>query len=443
MKKNTNILKKEGKMSVSKKRRKWKEKVTEKRKKTEQMIKELETGKNLKIEIIQALIPLGLLAVNEMLQQEVEKLAGKRYSRDKENRRWGKQGGSVYLREQKIPMKIPKVRNKNSNQEVKLTSYEQLQKPYRKDYQTFFKLLNGLSMHKYKESAELSPEVFGISASNLSKRFKEKAQSYLEILQTRKLTEYDFVAIYIDGKRFAKEGITVAIGITVSGQKIVLGIEQMSSENHLAVGQFLDKLKERGFNYQSGILFIIDGAKGIRKGIEDKFPEKKLLQRCQWHKKNNIVSYLNKEQQKIYKAKLTNAYSNTGYKEAKEALKKIKEELKMINPSAANSLEEGMEETLTIHKLGLYVELGRSFTTTNCIESVMAQIEQYTARVDRWRNGAQIQRWVGASLLEIEPRLSKVKGFNYLKDLKVAIGKRLDEIKKVKADAQIKELAFV
>jgi putative transposase len=428
-------------MSLAKKRRKWKEKVTEKRKKTEKMLKEMQTKDSLKVEIIQALIPLGLMAVEDLLQQEVKQLAGERYSRGGKNRRWGKQPGSVYLRDQKLPINVPRVRDKINNQEVPLSSYEELQKPYRRSYQTFFKLLNGLSTHKYQQSAELAPEVFGLSPSTLSKQFKEKAEAYLEILQTRELSEYDFVAIYLDGKRFAKEGITVAIGITIEGKKIILGIEQMSTENHLAIGQFLDKLIDRGLEYEKGILFVIDGAKGIHKAIREKFQEKGFIQRCHWHKKENIISYLNKDQQKMYKAKLSNAYSRTSYQEAKGALESIGNELKRINPSATRSLEEGLEETLTVHKLGLYVELGRSFTTTNCIESVMFQIEQYTSRVDYWRDGAQIQRWVGASLLEIEPRLSKVKGHTYLQKLRVAMLKYLDKIEG--EIERVKELSVV
>ena len=166
------------------------------------------------IAVIQELIPLGLKAVGEELQGEVQALAGPRYQRGGDNSRWGSQPGSVYLRDQKLPIMVPRVRDMKTNQEVQLTNYEKLQKPFDGDHQTFLKLLNGISTHKYRQSAELVPEVFGISASNVSKRFRHQSAQRLEQLQTRSLAECDFVAIFVDGKRYAQEGLLIALGIT-------------------------------------------------------------------------------------------------------------------------------------------------------------------------------------------------------------------------------------
>ncbi|MCK4224412.1 MAG: transposase [candidate division Zixibacteria bacterium] len=228
---------------------KWKEKISEKRKRTLEMLERIKESDAMKIAVIQELIPLGLKAVQDALQEEVEALAGRRYEHGKENRRWGKQWGSIYLRDQKIPVRVPRVRNKEKGEEVRLQRYQKLQEPYRGDHQTFLKLLNGLSTHRYKESAELVPEVFGLSASSVSRRFTKKAETYLELLEERELGDYDFVAIFIDGKRYAEEGIMIALGITIEGKKIVLGIEQMSTENHRALIQFFDKLIERGLKF--------------------------------------------------------------------------------------------------------------------------------------------------------------------------------------------------
>lgn len=370
------------------------------------------------IAVIQELIPLGLTAVGEQLQREVQELTGRRYQRGTDNSRWGSQPGSVYLRDQKLPIMVPRVRNTQTNDEIRLKSYKQLQRPFDGDRQTFLKLLNGISTHKYQQSAELVPEVFGISASNVSKRFRSQSAQRLEELQTRPLAKHDFVAIFVDGKRYAQDGLLIAMGITLDGVKMILGIEQIHSENSRAIEQFFNKLIDRGLAFEQGILFIIDGSKGIERAIEQRFGVYAFIQRCQWHKRENVIAYLDEAQQDLCRRRMKQAYAQTTYAEAKGELEKLDHELSKINPSAASSLAEGLEETLTLHRLGLAPELGKSLNTTNCIESVMSQLGQYTDKVDRWHNGQQILRWTAAGLLEIESRLNCVRGSRYLKILR-------------------------
>ena len=373
---------------------------------------------DVKVSLIQALIPVGPEKVNVLLQDEVLRLAGAPRKHGKVNTRWGSQGGSVYLLDQKLPIDVPRVRNKLLNTEVALEAYQKLQEPHRLDEQLFLKLLNGLSTHKYRESAELAPEVFGISASNVSKRFRRCGKVYLKKLLSRRLDEHDFIALFLDGKTYAKDGIVIAMGITIEGRKVIIGMEQMNTENARSVGQFFDKLIERGLKYEQCLLFMIDGAKGFAKAIEDKFKEYAFIQRCQQHKKENVVSYLPQGLQKTYRLRLMQAYEQATYSQAKAALNAIALEIDRVNPSAAASLKEGMEETLTLHQLGLSKELRRSFSSTNCIESVLSQVGQYTDKVDRWRNGRHIQEWVSASLIHIEPKLNKVNGWKHLKLLR-------------------------
>ena len=397
---------------VARKRRRWKRKVSARRDgvKTMRALAEI-NDPDVSVSLIQALIPVGLDRVNELLQSEVMRLAGPKGEHGKENTRWGSQWGSVYLADQKIPAQIPRVRNKTLNEEIPLESYQKLQRPYCADEQVFKKLLNGLSMRKYEESARIVPEVFGLSASNMSKRFKVAAAARLRRLMTRDLSRYDFVVMFIDGKRFADEGIVIAVGITIEGEKVMLGLAQMNSENHRAVEEFFDNLIERGLNFRESLLFIVDGSKGIIKAVNRKFKGCALIQRCLWHKRENVVSHLGKRQQAVWRKKLRAAYDKPNHSEAEAALIKLTKELNEINPTAAGSLKEGMPDTLTLHKLGLNQILRRSFSTTNCIESVLAQVEQYTQRVDRWRGGAHIQRWVASGLLEVEPRLKRVYGW--------------------------------
>lgn len=420
--------------SISRKKRKWKVKVKERRQALKQM---LELGQiediDVRVALIQALIPEGLKAVNEKLQAEVLWLAGEKHRHGKENVRWGNQPGSVYLRDQKVPIIVPRVRNKLRNVEMPLEHYQRFQEPYQGDEQVFKKLLNGLSTHKYRESAELVPEVFGISASNLSRHFKYASAARLKQLQERRLDKYDFVAIVIDGKRFADDGLMIALGITIEGAKIVLGIEQMATENHRPIAQFLEKIIERGLRYEDGILFIVDGSKGILKAIEQIFPLCGVIHRCHYHKTENVVSYLPKGSQMIWRAKLRAAYQQTKYEAALRSLEKLAAELHDLNPSAEASLKEGLEETLSLHRLGLYAELGKSLSSTNCIESVMSQLGQYTDKVDRWRGGSHIQRWAAAGLLALEPRLQKIRGFRYLNLLRAQLQQEIVKRQKIQA----------
>lgn len=428
--------------SVAREKRKWKVKVVEKRKAVKEMMELFNNNDDkedldLTVEFIQALIPLGLEAVGEKLKKEVTMLAGTRYKRDdKKAYRWGSQDGSVYLYDQKIPVRVPRLRDKYLNEELPLETYQKLQKPLRGDRQTLLKLLNGISTHKYKECSELIPEVFGLSPSNLSRRFKKTTAAALTKLQTKRLDDYDFVAIFIDGKRYHKDNIMITMGVTADGRKVIIGIDQTNTENSRSISQMIDKMITRGLKYDEGLLFIVDGSKGLIKAIRDKFREYAFIQRCRWHKRENVISYLNDDQAELCKRELQKAYSKTTYREAKAALMTLHNELTSVNMSAAESLMEGLEETLTIHRLGLFTELGRSFTSTNCIESIMSQVGQYTDKVDRWRDSGHIHRWVAASLLEIEPRLNKINGWRYLKLLRL---KMREEIKKGQPDAVEKE----
>ncbi|MCK5580115.1 MAG: transposase, partial [Candidatus Omnitrophica bacterium] len=319
---------------------------------------------------------------------------------------------------------------------IPLESYEKLQEPYLVDEKTMLKLLCGISMRKYKKCSELVPEVFGISASNLSKRFKRATQEQVRRIKRRSLALHDILCIFIDGKRYAKDGLLVVLGVTSSGEKIVLDIEHSHTENSTVVDQLFDNLLKRGLKYEDGILFVVDGSKGLISGIRKKFQEYAFVQRCQWHKRENIISYLDKAQKEIVKRRLQEAYRKTTYKEAKSKMQTIYRELANINISAANSLKEGLEETLTLHSLGLSAELRRSLSTTNCIESVMSQLAAYTDKVDRWRRSYQLIRWTSAALLEIEPMLKKIGGSKYLNVLRFKMKEEIKKRQKKKYDVQ-------
>jgi len=380
-----------------------------------------------KVALIQGLIPLGLMQVKEVLQEEVRKLAGERYKRDglPGHDRWGKQRGFVYIKDQRVPIIVQRVRDTVNNREVTSSVYERLQRPSDDDEGVLKRVLHGLSCRNYRDCAEAIPEALSLSSSTVSRRYIRASSRKLQELMERKLDGYDFGAIVLDGKYFGNDEMIIAIGVTKEGKKVLLGIIQSATENSNVCKAFLLELIERGLRYEDGLLCVIDGAKGLRKAMNEVFGRYGIVQRCQWHKRENVVSYLPKGMQATVRQKLQSAYCKETYEEVKAALKAIRAELSVINESAVKSLDEGLEESLTVYRLGLHEALRRSFTTTNTIESVMAQIGQKTDRVDHWRNSNQKQRWIAASLLFIERRLNKVNGYRYLSHLREAMQKEI------------------
>ena len=369
-----------------------------------------------RIEAIQWLIPLGLQAVAEELQRAVVELAGPRYQRkgsDQPLRRWGSQLGSVYLADQKLPVDVPQVRNVANHTEVPL--------------------LKGIATRNYEACAEAVPEAFGLSSSSVSRRYVKGTARKLAEFQERSLEGYDLVALFLDGKSFADEEIIIALGVTLDGQKIPLGFVQAATENERVCRRFLSDLVERGMQYEAGLLVVIDGAKGLYKAVMSVLKGHACVQRCQYHKRQNVVSYLSKSEQSGMGRKMEAAYGKPRYEAAKAALDALKPGLKLMNQSALHSLEEGMEETLTLHRLGLTPMLKDSFRTTNCIENVNSLLEQLTHNVRRWTNSSQRHRWVATALLDIEPRLRRVKGYRHLPMLRQAI----------QAELGIKQLAMM
>lgn len=392
-------------------------------------------GSESRLSMIQMLIPLGLQAVEQELQAEVRALAGgDRYSRTGSGvKRWGSNPGSVFVGDQKLKINVPRVRDVAEDREVPLRSYERLQNPTHLDEIALSRVINGISQGKYERAAEHVPETFGIKKTSITRKFIRASGKCLESFLKRDLSEHDIVAIFIDGKFFADNEMVIALGVTISGEKVILGFIETSTENHTICKDFLNGLKARGLKLDQEILFVIDGGKGIYKGIKEVMGDQALIARCQWHKRENILDYLPKEKRDIYRKKLQSAYEQTSYELAKKELLSIRRELQSLNQSAANSLDEGMEETLLLQRLGMFEKIGVSFKTTNCIENVNKSLELYTGRVSRWQNSDQRRRWVATALLEIEPRLRSVKGHEHLKELREAMKKFVARRKKENA----------
>lgn len=381
-----------------------------------------------RIALIQALIPVALEKVHEELEADVGRLAGARYVREGRlpgHVRWTRQRGSIYLADQKIPIEVPRVRDRRRNQEVALPTYARLQAPRALDTGLLHKVLGGLSTREYARCAEAVPEAFGLSASTVSRRFKRASARKLRELTERRLEAYDLVALVLDGKTFAEDEMVAAVGVTITGEKVLLGFVQTATENRKVCAAFLRELVERGLRVESGLLVVTDGAKGLHAAVRDVFGTAALLQRCQWHKRENVVAYLPERHRATVRRKLQSAYEQPTYEAAKRALGKVRAELALLNASAVASLDEGLEETLTLHRLGVFGELGISLKTTNVLESIHARVESRTAKVDHWKNSDQKQRWLATALLDLEPELRRVKNYRALPLLRAALTRQL------------------
>lgn len=378
----------------------------------------LSQPRDVQLSIFKDYLEVITLYAQELFREEVEEKAGKRYKRtisEEENKydRWGSNPGSIRVGEEKIPIRVPRLLNKQENTKKEVEVYKKIKQQQRPDEQLLKKIILGLSQKDYEKVSKTIVESFGLSQSTISRRFKEKSREILREFERRDLGRYDFIALVLDGKYLKNEQIVIALGITTGGIKIPLGFIQTNTENSAAIKGLLKDLIKRNFRFEEGILAITDGSRGMIKAVREVFGGFVFMQRCQWHKRENVVSHLNKDQQKIFRRKLREAFSNPDYQAALTKLLQIVDELERINHSAANSLREGLQETLTLHKLGLAAELGEHLSTTNSIESVNSQIARYVRKVKRWKNGDMIARWISVSLVEIQPRLKRL--FHYRK----------------------------
>ena len=384
---------------------------------------------NVQLSIVEQHLDLCKLVINSMLDVSVEQLCGKRYSHAKpqEGRysRWGFNPGSVKMGNQKLSVDIPRVYDNELQENASLEMYQQLKELPEQSEEIINSVLHGLSMRDYGKVATQLTDSFGLSSASISRKFIEQSSQAIEEFCSRGLEDLEIVALFIDGKSLAGEQMIVVLGVSIKGNKIPLAVIQSSTENSKAIEQMLSDLIRRGLKFEQGLLCVIDGARGIHKAVEKVFGSKAVIQRCQWHKRENIVSYLREDLQRKYRVKLQRAYRNHVYEEAKKELLDTVEELRSINVSAAKSLMEGLEETLTLHRLGLLRTFGASFSTTNCIENLNSLLSKYTGKVKRWMDSDQRYRWVISGLLQIEKQMRKVQHFRQLEDMADKIYKEI------------------
>ena len=237
----------------------------------EQEVKTEQVGWEGKAQLIQQLIPLGLIALKELLDSEVMELVGERYTRESNCSRWGSNPGWAYMGDQKVSVTVPRVRGKQGGEEIPLESYHAMQEPRQIDGLTLNRVISGLSHRKYEKAVISVPETFGIKSSSVSRRFVRASAKKLKAFMERDLSPYDIVAIVLDGKSCGQNQFVIAMGVTMEGEKILLGFVETTTENYRICRAFLQQLIDRGLNIDNEILFVIDGSKGLRKGIYEVF----------------------------------------------------------------------------------------------------------------------------------------------------------------------------
>jgi transposase-like protein len=382
----------------------------------------------------QGLMSLALTAftklAEEMMRWETTALAGPKNQANpaRDKARWGAQNGYCVVGGQKVPLRRPRVRD-TLHREVPLGSYEMLQQASLMEDSVWNKIMHGLTTRRYGDVVRELEQAYGIEKSTVSEHFIEASRQRLDKLLARPLGEHAICAMVIDGTCFADQEVVVAIGLTLQGQKIVLGVHQGATENATVVKQMLEDIERRGVDFDVPRLYVVDGGKGIQAAVRKMAGKCALIQRCQVHKIRNVTRHLTEEYQSGVRHKLNCAYSMGEKTDAQKALDVLLHELMHLNPSAARSLEEGMEETLTVHRLRLPGNLRRTLASTNLIESAFSTVETVCRNVKRWQGGDQYLRWVASGLIWAESRWKRIQGYREIpllvKELELAVVKAI------------------
>jgi transposase-like protein len=357
----------------------------------------------------------GLQLMSLLMDEEVRQLAGERSQPQPERtaNRWGKERGYCVVMGQKVPIERPRVRT-TEDKEVRLGSYEMFHRGEPLSETVWEKLMLGLSTRRYGQAVREFTEAYGLEKSAVSEHFIEASRVKLKDLMERRLNKLQLCALLIDATPFEGQQMIVALGIGQDGRKTILGIRQGATENATVVGELLGDLMNRGLDFSTPRLYVLDGGKALHAAVKKYAGESAPIQRCQVHKRRNVLDHLTDEQKPAVARKLNAAYALEEYAAAREALNGLHHELMHLNPSAARSLGEGLEETLTVHRLHIPQQLRLTLASTNVIESAFSIVERVCLNVKRWHSGDQRERWVGSGLLVAEKQFRRIKGHKQL-----------------------------
>ena len=376
-------------------------------------------------------VGVGLGVLEELMAEEVDDVVGPKGKHNPERIavRHGHEGGEVTLGGRRVEVKRPRVRTADGESEVGLSTYEHFaaRDPLRRV--VLERMLAGVSTRRYRRTQEpvgeqVETRARSTSKSAVSRTFVERTREALGELMSRQLADLRLAVMMLDGLELKGRMMIVALGITTEGVKIPLGLWEGSTENATVATALLSDLVERGLDPEQGMLFVLDGSKALRKAVRSVFGEVP-VQRCLWHKERNVMQHLPERDRPPIKARLRRAWRETDYPRALEQLRVLADELERTHPGAAGSLREGMDETLTVIKLGIKGKLRRTLESTNPCESMIDCVRTTQRNVKHWSSGEMGLRWTAAGMLEAERQFRKVIGYTDLPRLAVAIERRL------------------
>ena len=378
-------------------------------------------------ELMELAVTSGLKVLTTMLEEDRTAICGPRYAHQTERQasRAGTVPSEVVLGGRKVAIRRPRVRRDGA--EVGLPTFAAFADSDPLNRRVVEQMLVGVATRQYARSLEPVPAPVvsrGTSTSAVSRRFVAKTRAQLEAWQSQPLDRLDLVGLILDGVHVGEHCLVLALGIAADGQKHALGLWEGSTENATLCQSLLANLQSRGLRTDRSLLVILDGSKALRKAVRDLFGDGALVQRCQVHKLRNVLDHLPERQRTWAKAILQRAYRSADVATARRLLIDLARRLETDHPSAAESVREGLDETLTVLGLNLPETLRRSLTTTNAAESLISRTRHVKRNVKRWRGGTMVLRWVAAGVLEAVKGFRRLKGHKAMPQLVAALRAR-------------------
>ena len=375
--------------------------------------------------LYETVIATGLACVGEVLEAERSGLCGARYQHLLGRRalRAGHVASSLVLGGRRVAVSRPRARSVDGH-ELSLPSWREWSTRDPLTERAVEQMVLGVSTRRYARSLEPLPPtatVRGISKSAVSERFVYGTERKLAELMSRELGKFSSTALFIDGVHFGEHVVVAAVGVDERGEKHVLGLREGATENAAACKALLADLIERGLDAEHSLLVVIDGAKALHKAVVDVFGARALIQRCREHKKRNVSEALPERLRASVRTAMNQAYATRDAKRARRLLENLARRLEDQHPGAAASLREGVDETLTVMRLGLPESLERVLSSTNLIENLFGRVREIGRRVRRWQSGTMVLRWSAAGVLEAERGFRKIAGYRGMPILVAAL----------------------
>jgi putative transposase len=373
-------------------------------------------------------VGVGLGVVHELMELEVDEVVGPKgkHNADRTAKRHGHEDGSMTLGGRRVQVRRPRIRSADDRRELPVETYAYFAERDPLTRAVLDRMLAGVSTRKFAAvgeavGSEVEAESRSTSKTSVSEMFVERTATALEELMSRRLEDVRLAVMMLDGIEIAERTHVVALGITTDGVKIPLGLWEGSTENATLARTLLADLVDRGLDPEQAILFVIDGAKALRRAIRDVFGEHALVHRCHRHKERNVTDLLPERDRDTVRTRIRAAWSLTDPLLAEQRLQLLASELDQTWPDAAGSLREGIDDTLTLMRLGITGNLAATLCSTNPCES-MIEIVRYTQRnVKRWRDGDMRKRWTAAGMLVAEQQFRRIIGYRDLATLVIAI----------------------